>query len=64
MAKKVTLWHWPESQICIGCPNGCFVMGNEDESDGDDRIGDSAYLCFSNKEVQDDNCRNTHVKEE
>ena len=52
MGKKCTLQSWPDSQNCIGCPNGTFVMGGENNT----RIDDSAYLCFSNKETQDKDC--------
>ena len=38
--EKLSIQRWPDSQICIGCPNGCFIQGD------DERIGDSAYLCF------------------
>ena len=51
---SVQLIHWPESQICIGCPHGQFVMGNADEED--DRIGDSAYLCYKPKDLYEGNC--------
>ena len=40
---KVTLVKWPESQECMDCEHGCFIMSD------DERIGDSAYLCFANK---------------
>lgn len=42
--EKCYLIQWPESQMCIGCEHGTFVMGGEDDA----KIGDSAYLCFYN----------------
>jgi hypothetical protein len=51
---KVTLWYWPESQTCIGCPNGCFVQGDE-------RVGDSAYICLANKSEMDKDCWSTII---
>jgi len=52
MGTKVTLNQWPDSQTCIGCPFGQFVMGADNEDD--DKIGDSAYICFKNKSPNND----------
>jgi len=40
--EKCYLIQWPESQRCIRCEHGTFIMGEED----DIKVGDSAYLCF------------------
>lgn len=57
--KKCTLVQWPQSQLCMECEHGEFVMGTGD----DDRIGDSAYLCFKAKEVQDEECEANIIAE-
>lgn len=57
--KKCTLVSWPQSQLCIGCEHGEFVMGMGD----DDGIGASAYLCYKAKEVQDMECE-AHIIDE
>lgn len=42
----IELIKWAESQKCISCKHGEFVMGGENERNN--RIGDSSYLCFLN----------------
>jgi hypothetical protein len=41
------------------CEHGEFVMGIGD----DDRIGDSAYLCYKAKEAQDIECESNMIAE-
>ena len=51
--EKVFLVHWPESQLCIACKHGAFVMSAL-EDDSDDLIGDSTYLCFADKCIHEE----------
>ena len=57
--EKCTLVQWPQSQLCMECEHGEFVMGLDDGSE----IGDSAYLCFKAKEVQDIECESNVIAE-
>lgn len=38
MSNKPVMYEWPESQICMECPHGEFVMS--------DRLDNSNYLCM------------------
>ena len=38
MGNKPVMYEWPESQICMECPHGEFVMS--------DRLSNSNYLCM------------------
>jgi len=38
MGNKPVMYEWPESQICMDCPHGEFVMS--------DKLDNSNYLCM------------------
>lgn len=38
MSNKPVMYEWPESQICMDCPHGEFVMS--------DKLDNSNYLCM------------------
>jgi len=38
MNEKVTMYSWPESQMCMECKNGEFIMS--------DKFDNSDYLCM------------------
>ena len=58
--EKCTLVQWPESQTCMQCEHGVFILSGEDD---DSRIGSSAYLCFAAKKKQDDECLENIIAE-
>lgn len=46
----LTVNTWPESQKCMQCKHGSFIMGD------DPYIGSSAYSCDEDQDVKDCEC--------
>jgi len=44
-SKKLKVYEWPFSQICMECTHGGFIYG--------DHIGDSCYSCDNESAVSD-----------
>lgn len=46
MAERVTLYSWPESQVCLECAHSVGVIPTTMEMD--ERLGASASICMLN----------------
>lgn len=55
---RIELVEWPESQYCMDCKHSAFVDSN------DERVGDSAYICFMNTYPKAERCENVRIQKE